>query len=99
MVDVEGLDTITEFELATGAVLQIGSGPGLYLRPFGGLSVFDDGTTAGQWHVGGAVGTRLPFLERMATRLEGGVAQAFANDDFDEQTTIFASIGFSFFTR
>jgi hypothetical protein len=72
-----------------------------YIRPFGSLLYVDtsDRESATQVSLGSGIGVKVPMLERLASRLEGGVSYSFENDDFASGFDIHVTFGFSFFTR
>jgi hypothetical protein len=75
--------------------------PRPYIRPFGGLFYVDsgDGDSATQVSLGSGIGVKVPMVERLASRLEGGVSYSFENDDFASGFDIHVTFGFSFFTK
>lgn len=70
-----------------------------YLRPGVGITLIDVEGSASQFQAGAGLGVKAPIAERLAARIEGGVAHGFENDDFAGVTTIALSVGFSFYTR
>jgi hypothetical protein len=72
-----------------------------YIRPFGGLLYVDsgEGDAATQVSLGSGIGLKVPMVERLASRLEGGVSYSFESDDLASALGIYVTFGFSFFTR
>lgn len=74
-------------------------GTGVYVRPFAGFSGASGGGNDTQTHVGIGLGTKIPFAERLATRLEANYGHSFSTGSSTGGNVIGASIGLSFFTR
>jgi hypothetical protein len=74
-------------------------GSGVYVRPFAGfMGESGDGSDT-QADVGIGLGTKIPFTDRLATRIEANYLHAFSTDNSTGGNEIGASIGLSFFTR
>lgn len=72
-------------------------------RPF--LSVGANSTIVGRYStfaqvgVSAEMGVKIPVHERLGIRLAGGVGRFFPNSDFIGRTTVFGTVGLSYFTR
>jgi hypothetical protein len=76
---------------------RVGAGP--YVRPFAGfLGESGDGSQT-QLDLGVGVGTKIPFGDRMATRIEANYAHLSSTDYDNSVNQLAFSIGISFFTR
>jgi hypothetical protein len=79
------------------------------LRPYVGLganvSVFYEnpgagtGVTSSQFGVSGEFGLKIPLQDRLGLRLAGGVGQFFRSKTFVNQTSVFGTLGVSYFTK
>jgi len=74
-------------------------GAGVYVRPFAGFTGTSGGGNDTQARIGVGLGTKIPFADRLATRLELNYGHAFSTDNNTGGNEIGASIGLSFFTR
>jgi len=105
---VEGVDGVFTYNLELGAlyhvtpftVIREGREPirvtSVYLRPFVGLTGYfagDDDDT--EFSIGAGVGVKIPWLERLAWRLEANLGYGFDN----EAARIGLLAGLSFFPR
>jgi Outer membrane protein beta-barrel domain len=77
-----------------------------YLRPFAGLertsfSTDEPDASDSRTHtrIGGALGIKLPIMNRLAGRLEGRFAHGFESDDVGATNEYALVFGLSFFTR
>jgi hypothetical protein len=79
----------------------------VYIRPLIGINGFsssddddDEDTSASQVVFGVGLGVKLPSTNRLATRLEGGFVHRSEDEPFFRSANrLYASFGFSFFTR
>ena len=95
-----GLATVLQYHLVTDPSR---------LRPYLGLganvSVFHeypgvgDGMTSSQFGVSGEFGLKIPLADRLGLRLAGGVGQFFRSKTFVNRTSVFGTLGVSYFTR
>jgi hypothetical protein len=79
------------------------------LRPYLGLganvSVFHEypgagtGMTSSQFGVSGEFGLKIPLQDRLGLRLAGGVGQFFRSKTFVNRTSLFGTLGISYFTK
>jgi hypothetical protein len=74
-------------------------GTGVYVRPFAGFTGMSGSGSDTQGDIGVGLGTKIPFGDRLATRLEAMYMHAFSSDNSDGGNAIGASIGLSFFTH
>jgi len=74
-------------------------GTGVYVRPFAGFTGESGGGSDTQARIGVGLGTKIPFADRLATRLELNYGHAFSNGSNTSGNEIGASVGLSFFTR
>jgi len=98
-----GGSTYTEYSGEVGVLYhfvpstRIGAGP--YVRPFAGFVAETGGPSETQAEFGAGVGTKIPFGDRMATRIEANYAHFSSSDYSDSVNQLAFSIGISFFTR
>lgn len=74
-------------------------GSGVYVRPFAGFNGISSGVSDTQANLGAGLGTKIPFGDRLATRLEANYMHSFSSSNRLAYNQIGASIGLSFFTR
>jgi hypothetical protein len=74
-------------------------GSGVYLRPFAGFMGQSGSGSDTQADLGIGLGTKIPFTDRLATRLEANYLHTFSSGSSTGGNQIGASIGLSFFTR
>ena len=74
-------------------------GTGVYVRPFAGFTGVSAGGSDTHARIGVGLGTKIPFADRLATRLELNYGHVFSTNNSDGGNQIGASIGLSFFTR
>lgn len=96
--------TITTYSGSLGVLRHFvsnrGIGSGIYVRPFVGFSgVSGLGTSDAQANIGFGFGSKIPFANRLATRLETNFQHIFASGENDDGNVLGVSIGVSFFTR
>ena len=93
--------------LGVGLPVHFGSNgirDGFFVRPGAGVQIVSADASGfsesvSQFAIGLDVGTKIPVLERLAVRVQGGIAYAFANDTFDDAFGVSGSVLLSFFTR
>ena len=95
--------TYTEYKGELGVLYHFVPGPrvgaGPYVRPFAGFIGESGGGSETQAEFGVGVGTKIPFGDRMATRIEANYAHLSSSDYSDSVNQLAFSIGISFFTR
>ncbi|MEO6778839.1 MAG: outer membrane beta-barrel protein [Gemmatimonadaceae bacterium] len=97
-----GGSTYTMYNAQIGALYHFSTAPvgaGVYIRPFAGLVGVSGGGSSTQGDVGIGLGTKIPFAERLATRIEVSYMHAFSSNMGDSGNQLAASIGLSFFTK
>lgn len=97
-----GGSTFTSYQGELGALYHFGGervGSGMYVRPFAGFNGVSGGGSDTQANLGIGLGTKLPFGDRLATRLEANYGHNFSTTNRPSENQIGASIGLSFFTR
>ena len=93
--------------LGVGLPVHFGSNgirDGLFLRPVAGVRIVSADAigrskSASQFSIGLDIGTKIPVLERLAVRVQGGFGYAFENDTFQDAFGIRGSVLLSFFTK
>ncbi|MEO7218397.1 MAG: outer membrane beta-barrel protein [Gemmatimonadaceae bacterium] len=77
------------------------AGAGVYVRPFAGFTGVSGGGSDTQGDIGIGLGTKIPFADRLATRLEVNYLHGFSSNNNNNSggNAIGASVGLSFFTR
>lgn len=98
-----GGSTFTSYNGELGLLYHFVSGErpgtGVYVRPFAGFAGTSGGGNDTQAHIGVGLGTKIPFADRLATRLELNYGHAFSTGNGTGGNLIGASVGLSFFTR
>jgi len=95
--------TYTEYHGEVGVLYhfmpstRVGAGP--YVRPFAGIVGASGDGSETQLELGAGVGTKIPFGDRMATRLEASYAHLASSSYNDSVNQLALSVGISFFTR
>ncbi len=105
-LDIQSGGGLTELtsRLQLGALIHFGSSggrSGLFVHPNAGLLFISDrnGDYSRQFNLGLLVGSKIPLVEKLVARIQGGVFYGFEHDGFDGSFTLAASFGFSFFTK
>lgn len=75
------------------------TGAGVYVRPFAGFNGVSGGGSDTQTDIGVGLGTKIPFADRLATRLEVNYLHGFSSGNNSGGNAIGASVGLSYFTR
>ena len=92
--------TFTAYKAELGVLYHLDRATsGVYIRPFAGFTGYSGGGSSTQGDVGIGVGTKIPFADRLATRLEANYMHGFSSNSGASENQLAASIGLSFFTR
>ncbi len=93
--------------LGVGLPVHFGSNgirDGFFVRPGAGVQIVSADArgsreSVSQFAIGLDVGTKIPVLERLAVRVQGGIAYAFENDTVLDAFEVRGIVLLSFFTR
>jgi hypothetical protein len=97
-------DTFTQYRAELGWLYHLGSSrypgayqrAGAYVRPFGGIVGFSDGSSSTSGLLGAGLGFKMPLVSRLSSRFEANFAHLFGDADSNELGLL---AGLSFFTR
>jgi hypothetical protein len=99
---ISGNGTITTYRGELGLLYHFAGehvGSGVYVRPFAGFTGISGFGSDTQANAGIGLGVKIPFAQRLATRLEANYMHGFTSDGGDGSDQLAASFGLSFFTR
>jgi hypothetical protein len=102
ITSISGDGTFTSYKGELGVLYHFGGervGSGVYVRPFAGFTGYSSAGSDTQANAGIGLGVKIPFAERLATRIEANYVHGFSSDMGDGNNQLAASIGLSFFTR
>lgn len=98
----QGASTATRVGLAVDVQYHFATDPARP-RPFVSVgansTIFDGDNSFAQFGLSAEMGVKIPVEDRLGIRLAGGAGRFFANSDFVGRTTIFGTVGFSYFTH
>lgn len=76
---------------------RVGAGP--YVRPFVGIVGESGGGSETHGEFGAGIGTKIPFSERLATRIEADYSHVASSSYSNSTNQLALLLGISFFTR
>ena len=97
-----GSESVTNLNLGAGLLYHLSpnrTDNQIYVRPFAQVNYINgSGNSDTQFGIGGGLGVKMPWRDRLATRLEAAIGYEFASDNFDSGATLNLLAGLSFFS-